>query len=164
MKLPLKSLSALAALTLASTTASAAPMRQAPPPAEFPMYLAGTVTPDVDGAYTGIIRDRGNCWHPVAIDLNAKTLAVGYVDLPIPGCPDAPNRRHLEGEADSAIGVIVDSPTAGAMGQYTTAPTCLDDRGYGTWWLGAPHQDGSRSITMHGWRTRLSPTGCTAGK
>lgn len=164
MKLPLKSLSALAALTLASTTVSAAPMRQPPPPIEIPMELSGTVTPQPDGSYAGIIRDDGNCWHPVAIDLRDQTMTTWYVDLPIPGCPDAPDIRHLTNQADFALSVGVDSPDAGAIGQYTRGPTCLSRRAYGTWWMGVPHEDGSRSITMHGWRTLLYPHSCNEAK
>lgn len=125
------------------------------------MRAQGTLTEDSTGQiWSGKVEDYGHCWHTTVLDLNQRTLTSDYADLPIPGCPDLPQLRHLPGQniRHLSIDIVTDG---GISGSYFRGRGCMSDFEMGQWALiPIPSSNDTAQVVIQGTRTEIDMWKC----
>lgn len=78
--------------------------------------------------YQGVIKDDGNCWHSIEVNLDTNTVIVKYKDLWYGlGCPDPKRISNLPEESVMDLGPVEQFPDGNVSGLYNKGPTCLSN-------------------------------------
>lgn len=145
-----------AAVGISASAARCESSAKPPMVPQFPMHLSGWVAPDMgDANLSGYIRDEGNCWHSINVDLDQGFIIIRYKDdWWASGCPDAARSSNLPEESVIDAHAIVRGSDGNVAGMYVEGPSCLQAWNYGTFAI-VPQADGKYVIVMNGTRSRL---------